>query len=123
MAQTPYGDVGASVYNIIRDCNTFLDNIDNVYNMKNTEKRMWEADVKVLKAYLYFELVRRYGPIVLVPENLPADADIQTLQLPRMHVDTCFNTIVTLLDEAIEYLPAGNIRESDEFYTFAEEAA
>ena len=76
-----------------------------------------------MKAYLYFELVRRYGPIVLVPENLPADADIQTLQLPRMHVDTCFNTIVTLLDEAIEYLPAGNIRESDEFYTFAEEAA
>ncbi len=123
MAQTPYGDVWASVYNIIRDCNTFLDNIDNVYNMKNTEKRMWEADVKALKAYLYFELVRRYGPIVLVPENLPADADIQTLQLPRMHVDTCFNTIVTLLDEAIEYLPAGNIRESDEFYTFAEEAA
>ena len=39
MAQTPYGDVWASVYNIIRDCNTFLDNIDNVYNMKNTEKR------------------------------------------------------------------------------------
>lgn len=64
MAQTPYGDVWASVYNIIRDCNTFLDNIDNVYNMKNTEKRMWEADVKALKAYLYFELVRRYGPIV-----------------------------------------------------------
>ena len=41
----------------------------------------------------------------MVPKNLPADANISQLQLPRMHVDTCFKEIVNLLDEAIEYLP------------------
>ena len=115
MSQEPYDNVWRPMYILIRDCNTFIENIDNVYNMKDDEKEQWKGEVLALKAYAYFELVRRYGPIVLVPKNLPADANISQLQLPRMHVDTCFKEIVNLLDEAIEYLPpslaAGNIRK------------
>ena len=105
MSQDPYDNLWGSMYILIRDCNTFIENIDNVYNMTSGEKKQWKGEVLALKAYAYFELVRRYGPIVLVPKNLPADANISQLQLPRMHVDTCFKEIVNLLDEAIEYLP------------------
>ena len=105
MSQEPYDNVWGPMYILIRDCNTFIENIDNVYNMTDGEKKQWKGEVLALKAYAYFELVRRYGPIVLVPKNLPADANISQLQLPRMHVDTCFKEIVNLLDEAIEYLP------------------
>ena len=105
MSQEPYDNVWGPMYILIRECNTFIENIDNVYNMTDGEKKQWKGEVLALKAYAYFELVRRYGPIVLVPKNLPADANISQLQLPRMHVDTCFKEIVNLLDEAIEYLP------------------
>lgn len=109
MSQEPYGNVWdkgkdyeVSYYATIRSCNVFLDNIDRVYNMKEIEKKQWGAEVKALKAYLYFELVRHYGPIVLVPHNLDVAEDSKHLQQPRAHVDTCFKAIVNLLDEAIE---------------------
>ena len=122
MSQSPYGEIWGTSYVIIRNCNIFIENIDRVYNMEDWEKREWKADVKALKAYLYFELVRRYGPIVLVPENLSVDADIKALQLPRQHVDTCFNEIVRLLDDAAQYVPVGNARATDYLYTFCQES-
>ena len=78
MSQDPYGNIWdkggegnsmCSFYESIRNCNTFLENIDNVYNMEGVEKLQWKAEIQALKAYLYFELVRRYGPICLVPEG------------------------------------------------------
>lgn len=63
-----------------------------------------------MKAFYYFELVRRYGPIVLVPKNIDVNADLAEMQIPRSHVDTCFNEIVRLLDEAIPDLLYGKER-------------
>ena len=122
MSQSPYGATWGTSYIIIRNCNTFLENIDNVYNMEDWEKQQWKADVQALKAYMYFELVRRYGPIALVPENISADADIKVLQLPRQHVDTCFNEIIRLLDAAAKYVPVGNTRVSDDLHSFSQES-
>lgn len=130
MSQEPYGDTWSdgpnqmpSTYESIRLCNIFIENIDHVYNMSNTEKDQWKAEIKALKAFLYFELVRRYGPIVLVPENLSVDLDISELRQPRAHVDTCFNAIVRLCDEAAEFLLPGNQRTSDRKPFFSKEAA
>lgn len=122
MSQAPYGATWGTSYIIIRNCNTFLENIDNVYNMEDWEKQQWKADVWALKAYIYFELVRRYGPIALVSENIAADADIKQLQLPRQHVDTCFKEIVRLLDAAAEYVPVGNARSNDDIHAFCKES-
>ena len=52
---------------------------DRVNNMEKLEKQQWIAEVKALKAYCYFELLRHYGPIVLMPESIPADADISIM--------------------------------------------
>lgn len=132
MSQEPYGNIwckggeygfSTSFYENIRSCNIFLENIKRVYNMKQIEKDQWAAEIKALKAYCYFELVRRYGPIVLAPETIPADADILDMQLPRSHVDTCFKEIVRLLDEAAEDLLPGNERTSDRSAYFSKEAA
>lgn len=122
MSQSPYGATWRTSYIIIRNCNTFLENIDNVYNMEDWEKQQWKADVWALKAFIYFELVRRYGPIALVPENIAADADIKQLQLPRQHVDTCFKEIVRLLDAAVEHVPVGNARSNDDIHAFCKES-
>ena len=102
MSQDPYGNIWSEkYYSAIRYCNIFLDNIGKVYNMEEREKEQWTAEIKALKAYLYFELVRRYGPIVLVPQNIDVNEPVKVMQQPRRPVDECFKAIVTLLDEAI----------------------
>ncbi|MFR6383790.1 MAG: hypothetical protein ACLUOS_17710 [Odoribacter splanchnicus] len=40
-----------------------------VYNMTDAEKKLWVAEIKALKAY-YFELLRHYGPFVVMDENI-----------------------------------------------------
>lgn len=105
-AQDPYNNIWSTdwAYYYIRYCNIFLEDIDNVYDMEDLEKKQWSAEIKALKAYIYFDLVKRYGPIVLVPENIAVNAPLDEMKQPRMHVDTCFNAIVDLLDEAMDYL-------------------
>lgn len=130
MSQEPYGNVwdnvgsvnGLLYYQILRNINIFIDHIDAVYNMTDVEKRQWKAEMKALKAFVYFDLVRHYGPIVLVPENLSVDMDMSVLRQPRMHVDSCFNAIVHLCDEASKDLLMDNQRTSDRKAFFSKEA-
>lgn len=91
----------ASYYNALRYINLFLKYVPNTYDMTSDEKREWMAEVKVLKAFIYFQLVKRYGPIILVPENIEANASLDEMKQPRQPIDTCFNAIVSLIDEAI----------------------
>jgi hypothetical protein len=93
------------LYQGIRDCNVFLENIDLVPDMTQSEKNRWSAEVKFLKAYYHFYLVRMYGPVVLIRENLPVDAPPDAVRIPRSPVDECFDYIVSLLDEAYPDLP------------------
>jgi len=96
---------GRSMYQGIRDCNIFLENIDRVPDMEDYEKDRWRAEVKFLKAYYHFWLFRMYGPIELIDESLPIDADIDEIRGKRRPVDECVDFIVNLLDEAIPLLP------------------
>ena len=110
------------MYVVIRNCNIFLENVDHTYNMSEEDRNWWKADVKAVKAYVYFELVRRYGPICLIPQNMPVDLPVKDYQLPRQHVDTCFKEIINLLDESMEYVPKHSQRISNYGHTFSLEA-
>ncbi len=89
-------------YTAIRQCNVFIENVDNVYNMTQKEKDQYKASAIAIKALSYFEMVKMYGPITLVPSNIDVEAPMEEMQLPRAHIDTCINRIVDLFDEAIE---------------------
>ncbi|WP_165500359.1 RagB/SusD family nutrient uptake outer membrane protein [Pedobacter psychroterrae] len=102
----PLGDRWQSMYQAIRDCNIFLENIGKVPDMLPEEKSRWIAEVKFLKAYYHFCLVRMYGPIPLIRTNLPISSDVNQVKVFRDPVDSCFNYISTLLDEAAIGLPA-----------------
>ena len=122
MSQNPYGSIWYRMYVVIRNCNIFLENIDHTYNMSEEDRNWWKADVKAVKAYVYFELVRHYGPICLVPQNMPVNLPVKDYQLPRQHVDSCFKEIINLLDESMEYVPKHNQRMSNYGHTFSLEA-
>lgn len=93
------------LYKALRDCNIFLENIDKVPDLNPVEKSRWIAEVKLLKAYYHFYLVRMYGPIPLIKVNLPISSDVDQVQVFRDPVDSCFNYITELIDQAIEDLP------------------
>lgn len=101
--QGSYGS--KDMYEGIRQCNIFLENIGTVPDMTESEKRRWIAEVKFLKAYYHFWMARMYGPIVLIKENLPVSAGPDQVKIPRSSVDESFEYIVQLLDEAEPDLP------------------
>jgi hypothetical protein len=101
----PYAENMDYIYRALRDCNIFLENVGKVPDLKPTERNRWIAEVKFLKAYYHFYLLRKYGPIPLVKENLPVNADVNQVKVFRAPVDSCFNYIASLLDEAIPGLP------------------
>jgi hypothetical protein len=98
-------EIWDNMYKAIRDCNIFLENIDIVPDMDPLEKREWIAEVKFLKAYYHFYLIKHYGPIPIIDESLPIDATIDQVRVSRQPVDDCFNFVVSLLDESAENLP------------------
>lgn len=111
-------------YTAISLCNIFIDKIDKVYNMDDKEKARWKGEVIALKAFYYFELVRHYGPVILTPGFMDPNQDVADLKLPRSHVDTCFQRIVDLCDEAIATgIPSVKEQETNHFGYFNKEAA
>lgn len=110
-------------YEGIRSCNTFIDNVDNVYNMTDLEKTGYKAEAMALKAFHYFELIKFYGPIVLVPENIDVKLDVESMKKPRSHVDTCFKEVVRLLDKAIPHLKSFGDQSPDYYGNINKEAA
>lgn len=99
------GQGGKNLWNGIRDCNIFIENIHNVHDMESFEKNRWAAEAKFLKAYYHFYLMRMYGPIPIVRENLPISATPEEVAVFREPVDDVVNYIVELIDEAVEDLP------------------
>lgn len=99
------GNGGSDLYEGIHQTNIFLEEIDTVPDMQESERNRWIAEAKFLKAYYHFWLARMYGPIVLVKENLPVSAEGDEVNRPRSPMDEVFDYIVELLDEAVLSLP------------------
>lgn len=96
---------GTNLFMGIRDCNIFLENIQTVEDMNETERRQWIAEVKFLKAFYHFYLMRLYGPIPVIRENLPIHAGIEDVQVFREPIDDVVAYIVQLINEAVPDLP------------------
>lgn len=93
------------LFQAIRDCNIFLENVAKVPDLEESERKRWIGEVKFLKAYYHFYLLRLYGPIPLIRQNLPVSAGVEEVQVERRPVDEGINYIVELLDEAAAELP------------------
>lgn len=107
-ALSPNDNVGSqypAVFVPIRVCNTFLENIQRVPDMTQSEISRWSAEVKFLKAYYHFLLFTQHGAIPLIDVNVGIDAKGDELMPKRQPVDEVVQYITNLLDEAIVSLP------------------
>ena len=97
---------GRACYRAIRDCNVFLENIHKVGNdLSQEEAKRWIAEVKFLKVYYHYYLMRMYGPIPIIKENISISAGIEEVRVYRDPFDEGIEYIISLLDEAAPDLP------------------
>jgi hypothetical protein len=100
------GNGGSKLFTGLRDCNIFLEKIGEVGDeLSDADRTTWIAEVKFIKAYLHYYLLKLYGPIPLIKENLPISASVEEVQVYREPFDDCIDYIVALIDEAVPDLP------------------
>lgn len=88
--------IWSDFYKSIRNATYFIQNIDgaNSAEVKDIEKIQWKAEARALRALYYYFLVRAYGPVILLGEDMvDLNAPVSELQLPRTHFDSCINWI------------------------------
>ena len=95
---------GKKLYEGIRQCNIFMDNIHRATDMDEGQKTEWKAQALFLKAYYNFLLIRKYGPIVIVDKSISPDADPKDLFVYRSKLEDCFDYTIKLMDQAIPNL-------------------
>ena len=96
---------GLNLWQAIRFCNTFLDNVNTPLDVTVDERKRWIAEAKFLKAYYHYWLIRMYGPIPIADVALSVNASSDQVRQKQQSVDSCFNYVVGLLDQAIVDLP------------------
>ena len=104
------GQNGASgsLWQGIRHCNVFLENIrledGGPRDLDETLRSQWIAEVKTIKAYLHFYLLRLYGPIPIIDKVIPISGKGDQVNVYREPVDKVVDYIANTLDEAVEDL-------------------
>ncbi len=77
-----------AAYKAIDNCNVVLENLDVVGDADLKEQL--EGEARFIRAYIYFNLVRLYGPVFLVTERLSID---DGNDLPRSSVQEVYDVI------------------------------
>jgi hypothetical protein len=102
-----WGNVDRWSYSNIRNINLFLDNVSN-FTPELSEKDKWDyiGQMRTLRAWLYFEMVRVYGGVPIIRHAQRTDEE---LAVPRSKTSVCIEYIIADLDSAIaiptDYFP------------------
>lgn len=111
-------DLWSHFYTGIRRVNLFLENVDQVdlktyelnplpemqleYQQRVGDLARWKYEARVLRAYFYFELLKRHGPVPIITQTLDLDDDFR--QFERNSIEECVDFIVSECDAAASEL-------------------
>lgn len=100
--QGPWG----ACYKGIRQASIFIQNIDINEELTPEEITDYKAQARFVRAYYYWLLLRKYGPIPLMPEEgLDYTESYASLACPRNTYDECANFIASEMALAAKDLP------------------
>ncbi|GAA4305517.1 RagB/SusD family nutrient uptake outer membrane protein [Compostibacter hankyongensis] len=97
-------------YAAIRDVNQFLAHIDNV-PVTAQIKQYWKGEARFIRAMNYFELIKRYGGVPLLGDQLFSQED--EVSLPRSSYGECVQYIVDELDHISDSLREDPVQDLD----------
>ncbi|AOM80625.1 RagB/SusD family nutrient uptake outer membrane protein [Pedobacter steynii] len=96
-------------YEGIRDASIFIHNIDRNQEMSKSEVADTKAQARFLRAYYYWLLLRKYGPIPLLPdEGEDYTKEYKEIARPRSSYDECVEFITAEFALAAKDLPVSN---------------
>lgn len=97
---------GLNMYNGIRECNIFMQNVYTCTDPLATQddKDGWYWSVRWARAYYYFLMMRNYGPVFLLgDEIIEPDATTESLYRPRNTWEQCVDYVVSEMTACAEY--------------------
>ena len=103
-------------YQAIREANIFMQNIDrcSAKDVNETEKKLWKVQARFARAYYNWLLMRMYGPIILVKDELvDFNQSMGALQRPRNTWEECVEYVCGELAECAKELPASPTTNDD----------
>lgn len=106
-SQNNYGDEWFSIwpYDQIRNCNTFISRIEAA-PITDEEKVSYIAEVRFIRAFHYFQLVKRFGGVPILEEAQEFDgSNIDDLQMARDNEQDVWDFIDSELSEIAGDLP------------------
>jgi hypothetical protein len=100
---TNHNDVWSPYYKAIRASFVFENNVDRCAELSDELKTQYKAEVKFLRGFYYYLLLKQYGPVVLLESEADQNDDWNTY--PRTPYDNCVDYICRMMDEAQTDLP------------------
>lgn len=115
----PEGNPWTNNYNGIRKANVFLDLLTKVdwtylqkgnaaeYARRNKITKMHKYEAHFLRAFFYFELIKRYGGVPLIERSYDPNTELDSLKvIPRATFAECVDYIAAQCDSAAKNLDA-----------------
>lgn len=99
---TRFGYSKEGVWETVRKAWIFIENVDNVPDMTEEEKKRLKAEAKVIIVTRYFDAYRHFGGLPLVRKAYEVNDEVEN---PRATVEETNKFMLDLLDEAIPDLP------------------
>jgi len=112
------GDTWGQYYTGIRNVNLFLVNVDNInldmyrldpresqqmiYEQRLEEIEQWKYQARFLRAFYYFELIKRYGGVPIIEKALEWGDDVANVK--RNTLSECVNYIISECNAAASKL-------------------
>lgn len=103
-SQVPYYKMD-HYYKGIRECNIFLQNVYKCSDPLVTKDQLdeWYWQTRFARAYYYFLMMRDYGPVFLLGDDLlDFTASTEELYRPRNTWDQCVNYVVSEMTQCAE---------------------
>lgn len=93
-------------YQGIRTASLFIMNVDKCLEMSQSERDDAKAQARFVRAYIYYKLIERYGPVPIMPEEgLDVEKPYDELGTPRNTMDECVDFLCNELSQAAASLP------------------
>ena len=96
-----------NAYHGIRQASIFLQNIDGNLDIEETERNDLKGQAYFLRAFFYWQLIKIYGPMPIVPDDGVVDytKEYDEIATPRSSYEECTEYIVNQLEQAAALLP------------------
>lgn len=106
MSGDHFGQLYSDMYNGIREATIFIDNVDRCPDseISVSEKTIYKAEARFMRAYYYFRLMKYYGPVFLFNNDL-FDLSTDTKTMDRTPWQELVDFVSSECDLAAKELP------------------